>query len=40
MTDISCEFLLYGSADLSIEISKKFLMLYIGLSTKLSDCNL
>ena len=24
MTDISCELLLYGSADLGIEISKKF----------------
>ena len=40
MTDISCELLLYGSTDLGIEISKKFLMLYIGLLTKLTDCNL
>ena len=40
MTDISCELLLYGSADLGIEISKKKLMLYMGLSTKLADCNL
>ena len=42
MTDISCELLLYGSAELGITISTNFmfLMLYIGLSTKLADCNL
>ena len=40
MTDISCELLLYGSAGLGSTISKRVLMLYIRLSTKLADCNL
>ena len=40
ITDISCELLLYGSADLGVSINKKVLMLYIGLLMKLADCNL
>ena len=41
--DVSCELLLYGSADLCIKISEKFgffLMPRIGLSMKVADCNL
>ena len=41
MADISCELLLYGSADLGIEISKKsFDAVHIGLLPKLAYCNL
>ena len=42
MTDVSCELLLYESADLSIEISKEVFdaVHSIGLLTILADCNL
>ena len=40
MTDISCELLQYGSADLCTEISKKVFGAVHRFMMRLADCNL